>query len=62
MPEGIQTGVSQYDLSLPMPTEWTEVGESEKIFIYPLKSGKGQFVGCAEVVSFVSTSHSKRKC
>jgi len=47
--EGLQTGVSRYDLTLPMATEWTEVGQLEKIFVYPLKSAKGRVVSSAQV-------------
>jgi hypothetical protein len=37
---GIKTGISKFDLSLPLPTEWKEVGKIEKLFIYPLKSAR----------------------
>ena len=48
-PEGLRTGVSQVDLSLPFPTEWREVGQIEKLFIYPLKSARGHLVDKAQV-------------
>ena len=46
---GIKTGISKFDLSLPLPTEWKEVGKIEKLFIYPLKSARGHLVDQAKV-------------
>jgi hypothetical protein len=48
--DGIPTGVSKVDLSLPLPTEWREVGKIEKLFIYPLKSARGHIVDKAQVL------------
>jgi hypothetical protein len=50
--EGIRTGVSPVDLSLPLPEEWTEVGHVDKIFIYPLKSARGHSVNSAQVTNY----------
>jgi hypothetical protein len=49
MEKGIRTGVSSVDLTLPLPTVWTETGQIEKILLYPLKSAKGRVVQTAEV-------------
>jgi hypothetical protein len=47
--EGVRTGIISVDLSLPIPTEWTEVGQIEEIFVYPLKSARGHLVDSAQV-------------
>ncbi len=52
--DGIPTGVSKVDLSLPLPTEWREVGKIEKLFIYPLKSARGHIVDKAQVLITIS--------
>ena len=49
--EGVQTGIISVDLSLPIPREWTEVGQVDKIFVYPMKSARGQLVDSAQVKS-----------
>ncbi len=55
---GIKTGISKFDLSLPLPTEWKEVGKIEKLFIYPLKSARGHLVDQAKVIKLFRTSQS----
>ena len=46
---GVLCGVSSATLATPLPTEWEEAAQVDKIFIYPMKSGRGLSVEKAKV-------------